>query len=163
VTFRELMKYELWSKRTTRKILSVICVIFVVLFLGFFGWRELSMHWLTKDERAVAKIALQRIDALHAAESLSDQEFESRRNEADSAVDSSEKAVMTRKDEIINVELTMCLMGFESARVKMVEQRLIEQGKLRETANEWAGRQQSELLTDTLAHQYCLDLHKELD
>ncbi|MGO8757829.1 MAG: hypothetical protein ACLQG3_06865 [Terracidiphilus sp.] len=160
---RELLRYEIWSKRTTRKILAVFGIVVAVLALGFLGWYEAELRWLTKGERAAAKVALQQIDALQNADSLSDEEFEIRRKQTDLAVDATEKAARTIKDERTYLKLTMCFMGAESARIKVVKQRLIQQGKLHETADEWEWFEQGDLRRDTVAHQYCLELHKELE
>jgi len=159
---RELLRYELWSKRTTRRILAVLAVILVVTALGFVAWYEIDLHWMTSGERAAAKAALHQIDVLQDAGSLSDEEFKTRRDEGDSAVNAAESAIRTTKDEKTYLALLMCSVGAGSARDGAVEQRLVEQGKLHESKDAWERHQESDLRMEILAHRYCSELHKIL-
>jgi hypothetical protein len=160
---RELLRYEIWSKRTTRKILAAFSVVFVVLVLGFFAFHEIDLYWLTKGERAAAKAALQRVDALQNADSLSDEEFEARRKETESAIDAAERVAKTKKDQFTYFELCLCSMDPELRRMKAIEQRLVEQGKLHGSQDQWEWYQQDKIRTILEAHADCLDLHKKLD
>ncbi|MGA3334578.1 MAG: hypothetical protein ABSC62_10500 [Terracidiphilus sp.] len=159
---RELLQHEIWSKETSRKILVGFAVFVAALFIVFGTWYEFETHWLTIRERVAAKVALQRIDALQNADSLSDEEFKIRRNEVNSAVDAAGLAARTSKDEMVAAELIMCFMGTESARMDMMKQRWIQEGKLHQSANDRESDYQIELFTDTVARQSCLKLHKEL-
>ncbi len=160
---RKLLRYEIWSKSTTLKILVAFGIIFAVSFLGFWCWDEVSRHWLTKSERVAAKVALQQIDALQNSDSLSNGEFKVRRDKAELAVDSAEKVARTRKDELIYTELIVCGMGSDLAQIKVIEQKMIEQDKFKQSAESWEFEQQSSILTGAMARQSCLALHKELD
>jgi hypothetical protein len=163
MTLRELLRYEVWSKQTTRRILVGSAILAALLFVGYKIWDEVESHWLTRSERTVAKAALQRIDALQNSGPLSDEEFDNRTKDARLAIDAAERAARTRKDELVYMELAICAMGPVSARMKAIEQRLIEQGKLRETPKEFEWSEQGGIRTDDLAHRNCLYLHKQLD
>src|ERR1700693_230571 len=116
---REILQIELWSKRTSRKILVGLGVVVAVLALGFFALYEVESHWLTKGERIAAGVALQRIDALQSTDSLSDEEFRIRNDAVTSAVDTAEMTAKTSKDELVAVDLVMCSMKAESARMNI--------------------------------------------
>jgi hypothetical protein len=163
MNIRELLQIELWSKRTSRKILFVFGVVFAASAFGFFTWFEVEVHWLTNGERAAAKVAFQRIDALQHADPMSNEEFKIRSDEVDTAVSAAENAARTKKDESISVELMMCSMGAESVRMKKLKQGWIQQGKMSETAKDRELDDQIQLFTDSLVKQSCSQLHKELD
>jgi hypothetical protein len=58
---RELLQYELWSKRTTWKILVVLAL---VLLLGYGIWRGYERFWISSGVRESGRAALAQIDAL---------------------------------------------------------------------------------------------------
>ena len=159
---RQLLRYEIWAKETTQKILLGFGIVVCLLLFCSMVWYEVESHWLTKGERIAARVALQRIDALQATDSLSDEEFKIRNDEVNSAIDAAGLAARTSKDEMVAAELIMCFMGTESARMNMMRQRWIQEGKLHQSANDRVSDYQIELFTDTVAHQSCLKLHREL-
>jgi len=159
---REILQIEIWSKRTSRKILVGIGIVVSLLTLGLFAWYEVECHWLTKGERIAASVALQRIDLLQGSDSLSDEEFKVRNDQVNSAVDAAEIAARTTKDELIAADLIMCSMKIESARMKMLKQRWIQQGKLHQSENDRESDSRIELFTDKVTQLSCLKLHQEL-
>jgi hypothetical protein len=57
---RELLQTELWSKRTSRRILVGIGILVV----GFFFWCAIEQYVLTPGERSAARAALVKVDEL---------------------------------------------------------------------------------------------------
>ena len=160
---REILQIELWSKRTTRKILVGLGILVASSFIVFWIWSKVELNWLTHGERVAAKAALKKIDELQSAGSLADAEYEKRRSEADAAIDTAERVAKTRKDTLIEMKLMMCSVGATSARFRTREQQQIEQGKLHSTGADLMQEKQTDVLLNAMAHQDCLELHKELD
>jgi hypothetical protein len=163
MNLRELLRYEIWSKRKTRKIFAAFGIGFAVWFLGFLVWQVVSGIWLTKGERAAAKVALQRVEIMGNSDPLSHEEWLAQSEEARVAVDAAERAARTKRDERTWEKLVGCSIGLEAAQAKVIEQKLIEQGKLHETAVAQESRQKLADKMDALGRKSCLDLHKELD
>lgn len=160
---RKLLQTELWSKETSRKILVGVAIFTGALVVTYGIWYEVETHWSTDRERAAAKVALQRIDALQHADSLSNAEFKIRTDEVETALNAAEIAARTKKDELISIELMMCSMGAESARLKTLKQSWIQQGKIHESTKDREFDDQMQRLTDTVVNQSCSQLHKELN
>jgi hypothetical protein len=104
---RELLHYELWSKRTTQKILVAFGVTFTALFLGFWGWQEVSRHWLTKGERTAAQIALQQVDEWRNVDAKS-HEFIPAGERTRKALGDAETAARTERDRRTVFQLNIC-------------------------------------------------------
>ena len=105
MNIRELLQTELWSKRTTRKILVWSGLVFVVGFLALNGWHFVEIHWLTRGERDAAKAALAEIDALQDAGPLSDEEFQVRLKAAEAKVKLAEEQPETYRDNFTQMKL----------------------------------------------------------
>jgi hypothetical protein len=52
---RELLQTEIWSKRTSRKILVVTGIVLGILALGIGSLYEVNERWLTPREKSLAK------------------------------------------------------------------------------------------------------------
>lgn len=163
MNLRQALQTELWSKRTTRKILVGLAA-FIGVVLIVFGIRyEVEVHWLTDGERLAARIALQRIDAFPNVDSISDEEFNTLNDEVDSAVEAAGVAARTSKDQMIAARLIICSMGIGSHRFAMIKQRMIQQGELHQAPNDRELDDPGKRFADTVVQQSCLQLHKELN
>jgi hypothetical protein len=98
---RELLQTEIWSKRTTRKLLIGLAVVICVSV----SWETLDQTWITPPERVAAKAALQQIEML---QKVSEQDFGSSERKASEAVDVAEKAAWTTRD----LKLATTLSGY---------------------------------------------------
>jgi hypothetical protein len=98
---RELLQIELWSKRTTRRIL----VGFVVAVIAFGVVFTVEVKWTTPGERDAAKRALAELDALQKLDSGNYQESAKKTFQADKMIDAADQAASTLRDERIVREL----------------------------------------------------------
>ena len=103
---RELFQTELWSKRTTRKVLVGFAVLIAALFIVFGTWYEVEWHWITPGERSTAKAALVEIDLLQNAESMNGKEFDSQEQKAQLKFDAARDSIRTHRDKEIVVVLS---------------------------------------------------------
>ncbi len=121
---RKLLQTELWSKRTSRRILVWFGLIFGVLVVGFVAVYEIERHWLTPGERSSAKAALAQIDGLQDFGSLSDQEFEVREKQAEVKVKIAKDAAVTKRDvwiaDSLELYLTETQGDFEEIQIAIV-------------------------------------------
>jgi multidrug resistance efflux pump len=99
------LQTEIWSKRTSRKILIGFGV--AVSFLGV--WCAVERYWLTPREHKSAKVALAQIDEIQDFASLSDQDFEAREKQAEQKVEVAKHAALTQRDELIALSLDLYL------------------------------------------------------
>jgi apolipoprotein N-acyltransferase len=111
---RELLQIEIWSKRTSRKILVWFGVVFGVLVVGFVSLYEIERHWLTPGERSAAKVALAQIDGLQDFASLSDEDFNAREKQAEAKVEDAKQAAVTERDDWVAFELSFYLDDTQS-------------------------------------------------
>jgi predicted negative regulator of RcsB-dependent stress response len=157
--FRELLRYEIWSKRTTRKIVIGFVIFAGLLYVGWKTWYEFQLHWLTKGERIAAKLALQKIDALQDEDTLSDEELDFRQHEAVAALEAAGNAARTIKDNLVSMELGDCYL--DPMLLKAAKQRLMQQGKWRDRKRDPEEETiESSLITN--AQQNCASVRKEL-
>ena len=101
----ELLQIEIWSKRTTRRILVGLGIVIA----GFFAWAAVEQYWLTSGERDAAKAALAQIDGLQDFTSLSDQDFDARVKQAEAKVETAKHAAVTQRDEGLAFDLEVYL------------------------------------------------------
>src|ERR1700677_3065431 len=104
MNFRELLQIQIWSKRTTRKILVWFGIVFVIGFLALNGWHFVELHWLTGGERNAAKAALAQIEALQDAGTLSDDEFALKAKQAEAKVKAAQDAAVTYRDTFMEMD-----------------------------------------------------------
>jgi hypothetical protein len=98
---RELLQTEIWSKRTSRKIL----VGFGVVIVGVFIWKGLDGYWITPPERNAARVALAEIDRLQNSSGMGDAEYDAGTREAKEKVSAVERAAWTSRDKLVAVSL----------------------------------------------------------
>ena len=121
---RELLQREVWSKRTSRKILVVLATVVA----GFVSWFLLDQHWLTQSERNTGRTALMQIDSLQILRSDSDdKDFDDSMQRTQRAVEAAERAAWTTRDKQIASILSGYLVLISSERDQMKSDRLMQQ------------------------------------
>ncbi len=160
---RELLRYEIWSKKTTQGILLGFGITVCSLLVTLKVWYEVDSHWLTNGEKAAAKAALQRIDMLQNSNSLTFQEYEVRSKASGIAVDAARLAARTSRDERTQMQLENCLVGFMTVREALIEQQLAQTGKLHQSASDRERSASVEHFLIDSGRRSCEELHKELD
>jgi hypothetical protein len=111
MTLRELLQYEVWSKRTTRKILLALgTVAGFFLLLGAYEW-----FWTTPGERVLGSMALVQIDELDELGPGSPR-FDVESKKADGMVAAATQAAFTLRDRRIAAALGAYLMLVEMER-----------------------------------------------
>ena len=110
---RELLRTEIWSKSTSRKILSVgvkILRVVEIFVVGYVVLYIVNATWLTASERTVGRVALVEIDALQHFDGMSDEEYARDYKRAETNVEAAEGAARTERDEKIAFNLSAYLM-----------------------------------------------------
>jgi hypothetical protein len=125
---RELLQIEIWSKRTTPKVIAGIGIVVAFVALGFGAWSVVSRNWLTPEERRAAKVALKQVDALQNTGSLSNEEYAKLDKQADGSVEDALQAALTRRDKAVAMKLLIyqtatTLERFEATRAELAKQR----------------------------------------
>jgi hypothetical protein len=110
---RELLQTELWSKRTSRKVLVGFGIVLGVVIAGSVLWSVVDRNWITPGERSAARIALGKLDALQDAGLMNTKEFVVWAKLAGNKVDAARQVARTTRDRMIVAEL----MNFQSAVV----------------------------------------------
>lgn len=159
---RKLLQTELWSKRTTRKMLVGIGIALVLLVVGYGVWYEVEVHWLTQGERNAAKDALREIDALQDANSLNDEEFRIRLEQTSTKVQRAEDVALTYRDNFLQMKLSAYLTGIEMDRYKLQRRELAKHG-LDQREPDIENDEKIESILSELKKNNRLALHQELD
>ena len=109
MNLRELLKHELWSKRTTRKILvwSGTFLGFVIAVLTI--WILVEKFWLTPGERRAGKAALAQIDTLQDFESMTGRDFNAKSRQAGKEIDAAQNSAWTWRDKGVAESLSLYL------------------------------------------------------
>jgi hypothetical protein len=105
---RELLQKEIWSKRTSRKILIGFGITVVVVVVGFFVWNTLDERWITPSERNAGRAALAQIEVLQDFNEMSDAEYDAGALQAKQRIDSAEQAAWTSQDR----RIAFLLLGY---------------------------------------------------
>ncbi len=105
MTFHEVLQFELWSKQTTRKILSVVGIGFVTV--GFIVSIALAVEslWINPRERNAAKVALADVEDLQQTTGVTEDEFKIRKGKAESATERALNVAWTWRDQHISEAL----------------------------------------------------------
>ena len=109
---RELLQKEIWSKRTSRKILIGLGIVSVGLIVG----SALNERWITPPERNAGRVALAQIEVLQSSNEMSDAEFDAKDLQAKQKVDLAEQAAWTSQDTRISAQLLGYLSLLETKR-----------------------------------------------
>jgi hypothetical protein len=105
MTIRELLQIEIWSKRTSRKILIGLGIVVVLLVIGFVGFNVLNERWITPSERKAGREALAQIEILQNFNRMSDSEYDAGALQAKQKIDTAEQVAWTAQDKRIAVML----------------------------------------------------------
>jgi hypothetical protein len=111
MTLRELLRYEIWSKRTTWKIFVFTAI---VLVLGFALWDGYERYWITRGLRESCRGTLIEIDELHKLSTSCDGNFETKAKRVERELKIADQKEHTFRDIDLLFQLTNY---FEDARV----------------------------------------------
>jgi hypothetical protein len=112
MTLRELLQIELWSKRTTVKIIVISAVVPI---LGFGFWRTYDRYWITSGVREQGRKALAQIDELQKLSTSCDADFKAKEESADRELKIADQKEHTFRDITVLFQL---MDYFESTRLK---------------------------------------------
>ena len=114
MTLREILQIELWSKRTTRRILVWLAVVFgsLILVLGVRYWIE--YYWLTSGERRAGREALAQVEEVREVNLGDEQRFNASDRNAKEQVQAAEKAARTARDWAVAFSLDGYLASLET-------------------------------------------------
>jgi hypothetical protein len=108
MTIREILQIEIWSKRTSRKILIGSGIVVALLVVGFVVLNALDERWITPPERKAGRAALAQIEVLQNFEQMSDLEYDAGALQAKRKIDTAEHAAWTAQDE----RIALMLLGY---------------------------------------------------
>ena len=127
---RELLQVELWTKRTSRKILVGFGIVFGIAVVGLGALFAFERYWLTKGERNAARVALAQIEALQNCVSCSDQEFAAKDKQVEGAVEIASQSAVTDRDDSVSIALLGYLSIIESERQEPQLRRMMQERHL---------------------------------
>jgi hypothetical protein len=159
MNFRQLLQYELWSKRTTRKILVGIGIVVA----GLAVWVLAEFYWVSPGERRVGKEALAQIDVLQTLDRASDEEFDAGDKRAEENVDTAQQAVVTVRDKRVANALDAYRTEIETERPSVKRRRLMKQRQVLETESEHDSDEELDSLSKEATQFIRSVLHKALD
>jgi hypothetical protein len=163
MNIREVLQTEVWSKETSRKILLGLGIVVGLYVVGFKGWQQVELRWLTSGERNAARVALQQIDALQDSASLSDEDFSVKSKQASKGMDAAQQAARTTRDKLVVAKLMDYQLGIVVRRLKVRKQK---QSQQRMTSLTDSDRKLNGLIESSridVNGNDGLALHKELD
>jgi hypothetical protein len=105
---RELLQKEIWSKRTSRKILIGFGIVTVVLVVGFVVLSAVDEHWITPAERIAGRAALVQIEDLQDFNGMSDAEYDAGALDAKRKIETAEHVALTFQDR----RIAFLLLGY---------------------------------------------------
>ncbi len=154
---RELLQTEIWSKRTTWKILVGVGIVIA----GCLAWAAVEEHWISPGEHKAGRQALAQIEALKKIDPEKDKDFELGVQQAKRKIETAKKAAWTTRDTFLTLDLSMYLLMTEVDRKSPGIREKLLQGKALDS-----GQRLFEKLKSTSAElnaQLSVRLHKELD
>jgi hypothetical protein len=113
---RELLQKEIWSKRTSRKILIGFGIVVVLLVVGFVVLNTLDERWITPPERKAGRAALAQIEVLQNFDQMSDSEYDAGALQAKQKIDRAEQTALTAQDKRIALMLLGYFVSTEEKR-----------------------------------------------
>jgi hypothetical protein len=108
MTIREILQIEIWSKRTSRKILIGLGIVVFLLVVGFVVLNTLDERWITPPERKAGRVALAQIEALQNFDQMSDSEYDAGALQAKQKIDTAAQAAWTAQDK----RIALMLLGY---------------------------------------------------
>jgi len=106
-----ILKREVWSQRTTRKIVVISILVLAAFWFGIDGWYFVERNWLTPMERRAALEALATIDELQEPKNLNEYQFSEGERKAKSQIADAEQKAWTTRDQHVAIELRMYLLN----------------------------------------------------
>jgi hypothetical protein len=156
---RELLQTEIWSKRTTRKILIGIGIVVA----GYFAWAAVDEHWISPGEHRAGREALVQIETLKKIDPEEDKDFEIGVQQARQRIEAAKKAAWTTRDTFLTLDLSGYLLMTEIDRkASGIREKLLQ----RNASSSDSRRRLLEKLESTATGseaQLSARLHKELD
>ncbi len=156
---RELLRYEIWSKRTTRKILIGIGVVVA----GYFAWVVVEEHWISPGEHKAGSEALVQIEALKTIDPEKDKDFALGVQQAKQKIETAKEVAWTTRDTFLSLDLSMYLLATELDRKTPAIREKLQQknATLSDSRQKLLGELKS--VNAGLNSQLSARLHKELD
>ncbi len=108
MSVREILQYELWSKKTSRRILLGGLVVALMVMTGLKAWQIYEFNWLSDGERKAARVALARIDELRTDNPSNYDDLKAMNDFADSAIAAADAKAVTERDAITSMQLRNC-------------------------------------------------------
>ena len=102
MNLHELLHYELWSKRTSKKIVAGL----IVVFAGCLIWAAVEQYWVSLGERTAGRAALAQIDGLQNFASMGDQDFDAHSKTIEKQVAAAAAAAWTTRDQLLALDLS---------------------------------------------------------
>ena len=170
---RELLRYEIWSKETSRKILSPIgkCLKWVAIVSGSLAVLlaiayVIESHWLTYGERGAGRTALTQIEELEKLIDCNCDQFVVVDGKAHSVLTLATQKAWTIRDHSVAFELWFYLTEVEQKQEGDLREAqakaIVEQRHLQWHSNPELEQRDRSLRLE-LFSTFRLELHKELD
>jgi hypothetical protein len=105
---RDLLQIEIWSKRTSRKILIGLGIVVILLVVGVVVLNALDERWITPPERKAGRAALAQIEVLQNFDQMSDSEYDAGALQAKQKINTAEQAAWTAQDK----RIALMLLGY---------------------------------------------------
>ena len=157
---RELLQIEIWSKRTTRKIL----IGFGIVVVGIGLWFYFDAYCLTRGERNSARMALLQIDSLQIqASGLNDKDFDARIQQTQGYVETAEHSAWTSRDKIVSSTLSGYLSLIKSEREELEQRKLMQERNVSLAKSEQDMNEKSNLSGIQVRSFLSVVLHSSLD
>ena len=157
--FRELLQIEIWSKRTTRKILVGIGIVLA----GYFAWAAIWEYWISPGERSAGKEALIQIETLQKLDPEAGKDFELGVQQARQKIETARAAAWTTRDSFLTLDLSMYLLTTEVDRKSPALREKLLQGKASSFDSRLRLIEKLDSTNTESEAQLSARLHKELD
>ncbi len=156
---RELLRYEIWSKGTTRKILVGIGIVVA----GYFAWAAVEERWISPGEHKAGREALAQIEALKKIDPEKDKDFELGVQQARQKIETAKEAAWTTRDTFLTLDLSMYLLTTEIDRKTPGISEKLLQRKTSSSDSRWRLLEKLGSTVTGSEAQLSARLHKELD
>jgi hypothetical protein len=170
---RELLRYEIWSKETTREVLrpvsvflkyagAVLGVLVVLAGVAF----AIEFSWLTSGERGSGRAALAKVERLEGLIDCSCDQFAKVDNAAKTAIDFAKQKAWTLRDRRIAVHLSIYLLEVEQYETDDLREAQLKSFVLQRHL-QWhsspGSEQEDHRLRLEIFNEFRSGLHKELE
>jgi hypothetical protein len=170
---RELLRYEIWSKETSRKIfrptgrlLKRVAIVLGVLVVLIGIVCVVERYWLTNGERTSGKAALKQVEELEKLIDCNCDRFAEVDSAAKTAVEVAEKSERTLRDGSVVAYLSVYLMEVEQLQTKDLreaELKLFMQQRHLQWHSDQKLENEGRSLQSQIFSELRSALHKELD